>query len=84
MKTPIGFNKCTFGMLSGVLFITFWIYRLTNDFLVTAQRGVIQFRYHSNLFYGEEAIIMYVCFYTLIGILGFSIGWWVFKCYSGR
>ena len=70
-------------LLSGVafLFIGWLAYITTAHFYSSYASGEVQFRYHSNVFYGTEAVMMYLAFYVLLVVLSIALFLKLRKCF---
>ena len=75
-------TKCDLMSISAICLFLFAVYELGSRFYESHEKGVVVFRYHSNLFYGNEAVIMYITFLVLIIVLSISVLLGIRKCYK--
>jgi len=68
--------------IGAICFISFAVYELVSRFYESYAKGIVVFRYHSNLFYGDEAVIMYITFLVLMVVLSISVYFGIRKCYK--
>ena len=73
-------TKCDLMSIGAICFFLFAVYELESRFYESYEKGVVVFRYHSNIFYGNEAVIMYITFLVLIIMLSISVLLGIRKC----
>lgn len=75
-------TKCDLMSIGAVCFFSYIFYQEANRFWSSYKEGTIVFRYHSNLFYGIEAVVMYVSFSIIMLLLLIATVFSIRKCYK--
>jgi len=77
-------TKCKLLAFGGSILIGTLFFMSFSDFYNSYQNGNIKFRYHSNLFYGTEALVMYLA--VLMGFIvgGLSLYFYIQKCLNKK
>ena len=74
-------SKCDFMGIGGVCLTLFLFYMFGTRLIESYKSGEVVFRYHSNLFYGKEAVYLYVVSFLLVSWSALYSFFSVRKCY---